>query len=103
MEKWTVLSLPKRLLRPYKHAATDFIRRILPQKKQLLFVFGGRTQYWPGMGRELYEKERVFRNTINICNDHFERHAGISLLPSLHLVQCLLSGTGRIMQFVLQK
>ena len=82
MEKWTVLSLPKRLLRPYKHAAADIIRRILPQKKQLLFVFGGRTQFWPGMGRELYEQEPVFRNTINVCNDHFERLAGISILPN---------------------
>ena len=82
MEKWTVLSLPKKLLRPYKHAASGLIKRLFPRKKRLLFVFGGRTQYWPGMGSELYEKEPVFCNSINQCNKHFEELTGISILPN---------------------
>lgn len=82
MEKWTVLSLPKKLLRPYKHAAIRMAKRLLPQKKQLLFLFGGRTQHWPGMGSELYRHEPVFRDSINQCDEIFYQLTGTSILPN---------------------
>ena len=34
---------------------------------RLLFVFGGRSDYWPGAGQELYARELVFRQTVEEC------------------------------------
>jgi len=36
-------------------------------RPHLLFAFGGRTEYAPGMGRELYAHEPVFRATVQEC------------------------------------
>ena len=47
-----------------------------------LFVFGGRTHYWPGIGRDLYASESVFRATVQQCERHLLDLAGISLLPN---------------------
>jgi len=82
MEKWSVLSVSKRLLYPYKHAAIKMASRYLPPKKQLLFVFGGRTHHWPGMGRDLYATQPVFRETILECDAIFQELSGISILPN---------------------
>ncbi|MGB8192140.1 MAG: cytochrome P450 [Chitinophagaceae bacterium] len=82
MDKWAVLSLSKKILRPYKHAAVRAARRMLPQKKQLLFVFGGRTHYWPGMGRELYENEPVFRQSIRQCDAYINELTGSGILSN---------------------
>lgn len=80
MQNWTLLSLPKKLLRPYKRATIRVVNRILPQKKQLLFVFGGRTQHWPGMGSRLYANEPAFRESIQKCDKIFRELSGISIL-----------------------
>ncbi|MDQ2772563.1 MAG: cytochrome P450 [Bacteroidota bacterium] len=40
------------------------LRRAAPRH---LFVFGGRTEYWPGAGRELFAREPAFRAAILEC------------------------------------
>ncbi|HYC29145.1 MAG TPA: cytochrome P450 [Chitinophagaceae bacterium] len=83
MDKQAVLSLPGKLLSHYTHTAARTARKLIPQRKQLVFVFGGRTYYWPGMGRELYEKEPVFRNAIHTCEEVFSQFIqNASILPN---------------------
>jgi cytochrome P450 len=82
MNKRALLLLPFRVLRRGKRMARGLARRVLPQKKQVVFVFGGRTQYWPGMGRDLYEKEPVFRKTVQQCDVLIREISGIDILPN---------------------
>ncbi len=82
MDKRAVLSLSRKLLSRYKHTAIRTARNLVPQRKQLVFVFGGRTQYWPGMGSELYAKEPVFRACIQQCDAIIQELSGLSVLPN---------------------
>ena len=41
---------------------------------KLAFVFSGMGQQWPGMGRELYKTEPVFREVIEECDAEFRRY-----------------------------
>ncbi|WP_400191910.1 cytochrome P450 [Hymenobacter sp. B81] len=43
---------------------------------RLLFAFGGRTQYAPGTGRELYAHEAAFRATIDACERITQQELG---------------------------
>ncbi len=45
-----------------------------------LFVFGGRTQYWAGMGQELYRQEPAFRATVQECARYVRSQGGPNLL-----------------------
>jgi acyl transferase domain-containing protein len=65
------------------------VRRILLSARQQLwrfwpprhlFVFGGRTLYWPGFGREFYVREPVFRATVQECERVLLLLGGKSLL-----------------------
>jgi cytochrome P450 len=47
-----------------------------------LFVFGGRTHYWPGIGRELYVREPAFRATVQECERIITALGGPSLLAN---------------------
>ena len=73
--------------------------RLLPPKKQLLFVFGGRTHYWPGMGRDLYATQPVFRETIVECDVIFQELSGISILPNFQNEQGTYDSTNE--QFII--
>lgn len=48
----------------------------------LIFVFGGRTQYWPGMGKELFNTEPVFKESITNCDALAQEINGISILAN---------------------
>ena len=57
-------------------SAKQFVRRARRRAERLrhwrrppgiLFTFAGRTEYWPGAGRELYAHEPVFRAAIQEC------------------------------------
>ena len=37
--------------------------------RKLVFAFSGRSEYWPGMGAELYHDNQLFRNSINEINE----------------------------------
>lgn len=80
-----VLLIPRRLLSRYKHAAIRLGKRVLPQKKALVFVFGGRTLYWEGMGAELYASEPVFREWIRKCDTITVGLGGKTILPNFEM------------------
>jgi pimeloyl-[acyl-carrier protein] synthase len=55
----------------------------LPAKRRrLLFVFQGRNGYRVGMGRELYQAEPVFRETVRRCSETVEERLGIKLVDA---------------------
>ncbi|MGH2620902.1 MAG: type I polyketide synthase, partial [Anaerolineales bacterium] len=50
---------------------------------RLVFVFSGMGPQWWAMGRQLLEREPVFREAFERCDDLFRQHAGGSLLEEL--------------------
>ncbi|WP_336779438.1 condensation domain-containing protein [Paenibacillus illinoisensis] len=53
------------------------------QKKPLVFIFSGQGTHWLGMGRNLFEGEPVFRETLEKCNQLFILYSGWSLIEEL--------------------
>ena len=52
-----------------------------PRQSRTLFLYGGCLHHWPGMGRTLYEKEKVFRESVDEA-DQLIRNAGLpGILP----------------------
>lgn len=74
--------LNMKALSRYKHAAVRVGKGMLPKRKKLLFVFEGRTYYWRGVGKDLYKKEDVFRQSICKCDALTREIAGISILSN---------------------
>lgn len=58
-------------------------RRIPGQDPRLVFVFTGMGPQWWAMGRELFEHEPVFRETVEECDRLFQQHSGWSVLQEL--------------------
>lgn len=58
-------------------------RRISGKIPKLAFVFSGQGPQWWGMGRELLEKEPVFRQMMEECDRLLRQHADWSLLTEL--------------------
>jgi cytochrome P450 len=54
----------KSLLRPVVKKIQHTAYKALPQKKEILYAFGGRYQYWENMGVELFKAEPAFRESI---------------------------------------
>lgn len=82
MNKQAVISLSKRITGRYFYIALKAAKRLRPKKNKLIFVFGGRTHHWPGIGKELYANEPVFREAINKCDILIQETEGISILPN---------------------
>lgn len=53
------------------------------ENPKLVYVFTGMGPQWWAMGRELYEKEPVFRKTMDACEAFFVKIAGWSLMEQL--------------------
>jgi amino acid adenylation domain-containing protein len=51
--------------------------------QSVVFVFPGQGSQWFGMGRELFEHDAVFRDTMRACSAAIERHTGWCLLDEL--------------------
>ncbi len=49
----------------------------------IVFVFCGQGPQWIGMGRSLFEKEPLFRETIEACDAELRKHADWSLIDQL--------------------
>lgn len=82
MNRQTVWSLSRKIIHRSRRTALQLGRRLLPAQKKLLFVFGGRTQHWPGIAKELYKKEKVFRETIQHCDLLVRDIAGMTILQN---------------------
>lgn len=53
------------------------------RRAKLAFVFAGQGPQWWAMGRQLWREEKVFRRTLEQCEESFRRVAGWSLLAEL--------------------
>jgi acyl transferase domain-containing protein len=58
-------------------------RRVPGRRSRLAFVFSGQGPQWWGMGRQLLEREEVFRKTMEQCDALLQPLAGWSLLDEL--------------------
>ncbi len=56
----------------------------LSQKRKVAFVFPGQGGQWIGMGRQLFEREPVFRAAIEACDTAMSRYADWSLIEELN-------------------
>lgn len=56
---------------------------VLTGHDKVVMVFPGQGSQWLGMGRELYEKEQVFRQAIDECNDAFKKYTDWTLIQQL--------------------
>lgn len=75
-------ALTKKLLRASVRTARYLIRPLRADAGRLLFVFGGRTSYWGGMGRTLYEREPAFRASVQETCQLVHQIAGKDILPN---------------------
>ncbi len=50
------------------------------KKRKICMIFPGQGQQWGNMGRQLYETEKVFRETVQKCDEIFQKLSGWSLL-----------------------
>ena len=58
-------------------------RKPLKGRQKLVFVFSGQGSQWPGMGRELLNRQPVFRETLRQCDREIQRQANWSLWAEL--------------------
>lgn len=56
----------------------------LTENDKVVFVFPGQGSQWLGMGRDLFEKESVFRKVIQDCDVAFRPYADWSLIDQLN-------------------
>ncbi len=67
-----------------KRAGISFSdRRVSGMKPQLVFVFSGHGSQWLGMGRELMDREEVFRKSIEESDQIMRKYVDWSLLEEL--------------------
>ncbi|WP_124727925.1 non-ribosomal peptide synthetase/type I polyketide synthase [Staphylospora marina] len=63
-------------------------RRVLSftadRERDVVFLFPGQGSQYPGMTRELYESEPVFRNRVDACADLLKPHMGVDLRELLY-------------------
>jgi acyl transferase domain-containing protein/surfactin synthase thioesterase subunit/acyl carrier protein len=58
------------------------VHSFLPDNK-IVMVFPGQGSQWPGMGKELFEREPVFRTSIDECDEAFKSYTDWSLIEQL--------------------
>jgi len=69
------------LSEPETRMATGFAP---DREPSLVFLFPGGGAQYPGMGRELYESEAIYRQSIDQCAALFEKHLGSDIRALLY-------------------
>jgi cytochrome P450 len=82
MNTKAIVSYSRQLLSSYKHQVITIGKQMLPQKKEVLFIFGGRAQHWIGIGSELYYSEKIFQQYIQKCDGILRELGENSILPN---------------------
>jgi len=55
--------------------------------EKVVFVFPGQGAQWFGMGKELYEREPVFKQSIDKCDKAFSKYADWSLIDEIYSIE----------------
>jgi cytochrome P450 len=82
MNRSTLIKFPRRVLHYGLHLyyqSKAFLFNI-KQEENLLFTFGGRNDGWPTIGRQLYQENNDFRETIQQCNRYLTEMGGAEIL-----------------------
>nr|WP_321451597.1 polyketide synthase [uncultured Carboxylicivirga sp.] len=67
----------------FKGADQKAIKPVKGNKDKVVFVFPGQGAQWFGMGKELYENEPVFKQSIDKCDKAFSKYADWSLIEEI--------------------
>lgn len=59
--------------------------KTVPSNKDLLFIFGGRSFYWENIGKELYDTEPVFRDSIIKSDEIIKKLGWTSILSNFEV------------------
>ncbi|MFC7548700.1 SDR family NAD(P)-dependent oxidoreductase [Plantactinospora sp. GCM10030261] len=86
--------LRRRLDRYARSQADDLLEGEVRDAPRIAFVFPGQGCQYPGMGRDLYDSEPVFRAALHECADILGEHLGDNLIRVLHDGGDLLHRTG---------
>jgi len=81
---------------PNENVLTGLVNTDLPRKTAA--VFPGQGSQWPGMGKELYAKEQVFRKAIDDCEQAYHKHVSWKLTEELFKTNGEALGTIDIIQ-----
>jgi acyl transferase domain-containing protein len=68
-----------------RHKDTGFLSGVAAVPvPRVAFMFSGQGSQYVNMGRELYEHETVFRESMARCAEHLQEHLGIDLLDVIY-------------------
>jgi acyl transferase domain-containing protein len=81
-------------------------RRVLdaaepPRERSVVFLFSGQGAQYPGMGRELYEAEPVFRSALDRCAERLQPELGLDLRELLNAPAADPDAVARLQQTAL--
>ena len=66
------------LLKRVYHVLLEGRRKV--KKDRIVFVYGGRTEGWPGLGRSLYDNNQDFKESIRYINRFLTENGGTEIL-----------------------
>ncbi|XOI99322.1 aminotransferase class III-fold pyridoxal phosphate-dependent enzyme [Paenibacillus polymyxa] len=62
----------------------QLIQKGTPNDKKVAFLFTGQGSIYEGIAKDFYATSKVFRETMNLCNEKFKEILGISILDGIY-------------------